>query len=180
VATAEKSTIKGYELAGEWNALDELLEETGGEVTPEIEALMNALDVTTTEKVEKIALVVLRKKSEAKAIKEQADRLAARAKARENAATHLVDYLSRVMQSVGKDKIEGTLATVAFQKNPPSVVADLSRDRLEDLYETGCSLVLLTPATHTLDKKAVLAAAKAGQPLPGGIEIVQTSSLRIR
>lgn len=175
--------LRGYELAGEWDALDELLEETGGELTPEIESLMEGLDASTTEKIERIALVILRKKSEAKAIKEQAERLASRGSARTNAATRLTEYLTRVMQSIGKEKVEGVLATVAFQASPPSVVVDEAawdEEALMGLHMVRPELVKYTPESFALNKRAILDGAKNGQPLPGGVSIIRTLSLRIR
>jgi homospermidine synthase len=176
------TTMKGFELAGEWDALDQLLEETGGELTPEIESLMDGLNASTNEKIERIALVVLRKKSEAKAIKEQADRLAARGKARENAATRLTEYLTRVMQSVGKDKVEGVLVTVVFQKGPPALMVDDSwdTDALRGLQMVRPELVRYIPESFAVDKRAVIDAANAGTNPPHGMELTRNTSLRIR
>lgn len=173
-------TLKGHELAGEYRALDELLAETEGELTPEIEALLADLDGKADEKLERIALVVLRYKHEAEAIKAEEARIAARRKARERSAESLKDYLARTMAQIGKEKVTGLLATVAFQKNPPRVVGDLTASELETLYIAGSDCVTFTPASYALNKRAVLDAHKAEQPIPEGLLIEQSQSLRIR
>jgi hypothetical protein len=179
-------TAKLYELAGEWTALDELLAETEGDVTPEIEELLEQLEGATTDKVQKVALVILRKRAEAKAIKDEENRVVARRKRREHEADSLLGYLERVMQSIGKERIDGTLCTVAFQNNPPSVKGELAEPALRELaeLEEGCAseirLVRRIPESFVLDKKAALELFKSGDALPTGLAVEQGRSLRIR
>lgn len=161
------------------------LEEAGGELTPEVEALLNEADGDLKEKVERVALKVKQLEGQAKAIKEEADRLTARARARSNGADSLKRYLERCMNAVGLKKVDGLLCTVAMQLNPPKVEMTDGTD-LKELYEAGFPGVDLVPVSFALNKKAVLEAVKeAGDParvLPkdGSIRVVRTESLKIR
>jgi hypothetical protein len=172
--------LKLYEIADLRDLLDVKLAETEGELTPEIEAEMEALHLAADEKIERVALWIREQTSTAEAIESEAKRLQARAAAKLNAARSLKGYLEREMARLGKTKVNGLLATVAMQRNGPSVVGDLTPDHLKTLYETDAQFVRFVPASYALDRKAVLAAHKAEQPIPEGLTVVQTESLRIR
>lgn len=175
------NAITLYEIADLRDLLDAKLSETDGELTPELEAEMAALDVAADDKIERVALYIREQTSTAEAIEAEAKRLQARAAAKLNAARSLKQYLEREMARLGKTKVTGLLATVAMQKNGPSVVGDLTQEQLDALYTTDAGrFVRFTPATFSLDRKAVLAAHKADQPIPEGLTVVQTESLRIR
>lgn len=179
------TTTTLYELANARDILDQWLSESEGEVTPELEALLAELDADANAKIERVALYIREQKALAESAKIERDRLAGMASARLKAAESLTGYLHREMDRLGKDRVNGTLATVALQKNPPSVKGDLAQPDLYDLYETwrrgeGPAFVKLVPEVYVLDKDAVKAAAKAGQPIPPGLSVAQTVGVRIK
>lgn len=173
--------MKLYEATDALRIGDEWLEEAGGELTPELEALLDSAEGTFSDKVERVALKVRAFEAEAKAIKEERDRLQARVMARENAAKSLKAYLQRCMEAAGKDKVNGLLVTVAVQQNPPSVQVGPMVDELE-LYEAGCPYVERVPERFVLDKRTLLEDYKAmgERVLPSGITVTRSTSLRIR
>lgn len=176
------ATVKLYELAEARDILDELLAETEGEVTPEIQSLLDGWQDQTTEKVEKVALYVREQLTTAEAISAEIERLTARKKAMERAAAGLKGYLHAMMERVGIPKVNGLLVTVQVQKNAPSVRGELDADHLEAMHGSALwhRFVRRIPATYALDKKAVLDAAKAGAEIPRGLVVEQGTSLRIR
>lgn len=179
------TSVTLYEIADARDILDNWLEETGGELTPELEALLGDLDAKADEKIERVALYIREQKSLADAAKQERDRLAGIAAARLKAAESLTSYLRREMDRLGKDKVNGVLVTVALQKNPPSVKGELSQFDMADLHEKwrlgeGPALVKHVPESFTLDRDAIKAAAKAGQPIPAGLTVEQSVGVRIR
>jgi hypothetical protein len=169
-----------YELANARDILDGWLAESDGEVTPELEALLSEVDAKADDKIERVALYIREQKALADAAKVERDRLNGIASARLKAAESLTSYLHREMDRLGKDKVNGVLATIALQKNPPSVKGDLSEEELRTLYASGPAIVKHVPESFVLDRKAALAAHKAGQVLPSGLTIEQSIGLRIR
>ena len=173
------STIRGYELAGEWAALDELLLETGGELTPEIEELLEQLQGTTTEKLEKIGLVAQRYANDAKAIALELERLTARKKAFENSCAKMKAYAGRILDAIGQPSVKGVLCTVAWQNNPESIEGELTEDQLRELSVIAPELVRIIPEKLELDRKAALLWS-TGNALPDGLQRTRGRHVRIR
>lgn len=171
-----------YELAEMREILDGWLSESEGELTPELEALLNEHNERADEKIERVALYIREQLAQAKAIKEEEERLSARRKAREKAAESLRQYLHRQMESLGKTEVKGLLATVKIQQNPPAVQSTLTSDDLERIFLTvgDSDLVRYIPPSYALDKVAVSNAVKNGRALPEGISLVRTAAVRIR
>lgn len=171
---------------GERGALSELLEETEGEFTVQIEQLLTELNLKIDDKLESVGLYILGQIAQAKAIKEEEARLAARRKAVERGVEGLKGYAERMMREAGKTTVKGTRCTVALQKNPPAVRGELTEETLRALAaieasaEAEIRLVRRIPESFTLDRRACLELAKAGDQLPEGLTIEQGDSLRIR
>lgn len=176
-------TTKLYELSQAREILDGWLAESEGEFTPEMEALLADLDGAADEKIERVGLFIREQMADAAAIKTEEDRLTARRKAREKAAESLKAYLHREMDKLGKAKVQGLLCTVAVQKNPPSVMCALGDAELLAAREGDDPVgqfVREVPASYRIDRDAVLAAYKAGDPIPPAIAVVVGSHVRIR
>lgn len=174
------STIRGYELAGEWAALDELLLETGGELTPEIEQLLEQLEGTTTEKLEKIGLVAQRYVNDAKAIALELERLQARKRTYESSAAKMKLYAGRILDAIGKPSVKGVLCTVAWQNNPESVSGELTEEQLRELSVIAPEIVRVIPEQLELDRTGALEYSRAGNALPEPLTITRGRHVRIR
>jgi hypothetical protein len=94
--------------------------EDGGELTPEVEARLEALEEAFDRKAEYIALLAREARAESVAVKEEEDRLSSRRKAAQNRERRLKDYLLASMTRLGVEKIEGQRAKVRVQASPPS------------------------------------------------------------
>lgn len=173
-------TVTLYEIADARDILDTWLEETGGELTPELEAMLSDLDAKADEKIERVALYIREQKSLAESAKIERDRLAGIAAARLKAAESLTGYLRREMDRLGKDRVNGVLVTVALQKNPPSVKGELSQSELAAVFTSGPAIVKQVPISYVLDRKACADVVKAGGALPPGLTVEQTIGVRIR
>jgi len=84
----------------------------------DFEAALDALQPMFEEKAEGIIKLVRNIEAEADAYAEEARRMAAAGKARDNRARRLKDYLKENMERLGKDKVGGLL-WATLQKSPP-------------------------------------------------------------
>lgn len=174
-----------YHMADDREKIAAILETTEGELSPELEVVLDNWELSFDQKAERCALFALEELATAKAIKAEEERLAARRRALENRAERLKLYIEAQMQRVGKRKIEGTYATCAIQDNPPRVheLVPLEEADYRRLMETAPELVTYTPESFALNKRAILDAHKAGtlpSTLTPRIAVVRTASLRIR
>jgi len=175
------SSLKLYEIVEARDILDKWLEESEGELTPEIEALLDHLDGKADEKIERVGLYIRERLAQAKAVKEERDRLDALAKREERAADSLKSYLKRCLEALGKTKVHGLLATVAIQQNSqPSVTTALTATELYALDEARPYVRRVETVLYSLDREAVLAAWKRHEPLPETISVDLGSHVRIR
>ena len=79
----------------------------------------------------------------------------------------------RVMQDNGLTRLEGRTGTLAVRANPPKVEVQ------EDLDLLPVEYVRVVPETRQPDKKAIAAAVKAGEAVPGA-RLVTRERLEIR
>jgi len=95
-----------YELADAYRDAIALADDTGGEITPEIESLLDQIEGGIEEKADSIAALCREWKLEALGCKEEKDRLAARQKAAENRIEGLKSYLQFQLERMGIDKVK--------------------------------------------------------------------------
>lgn len=173
------TVLKLYELANARDILDEFLMETEGEVTPELAALLDEIEGDIKEKIERVGLYAQEQAATAKAVKAEAERLTARARAMEKAADGLKNYLKYQMVRLGQTKVVGLLCTVSRQKN--SVAGIQCAITPEALALTEPALVTRQEiVTYSLDRDAILARWKAGQALPETVVVEQGEHVRVR
>lgn len=167
-----------YAIGDELERVKEMLYAAEGELTPEIEEALNAVELSFSEKAERVALYCRELLSSSKAVDEEAARLSARAKGYMSAAENLKGYLQAQMERAELMKVEGKLVTVRLQKSQPSVVAPaFTQDELDTISPV---FVRVVPEIRTLDKKAVLTHWKGtGTSGIPGVEVVQSLHLRI-
>jgi|GEM_PF-3238176 len=91
----------------------------------------------------------------------------------------LEERLFAQLKAAGVKKVSNTVASAWTQRSSPAVKHALTEEQLAALYETHCEFVRMIPMRLELDSRAVLAAYKAEQPIPDGVEVVQSEHLRI-
>lgn len=171
-----------YALADMRDALDALLAETEGEVTPALDALLEELDGKVEDKIERVGLYIREQLATATAIEEEVKRLGARVAAHKRAAEGLKEYLKRQMERLDKKKVDGLLCSVAIQKNSqPSVTTTLEFADLYAADETRPYVIRAEVVQYKLDRDALLAAWKAdANSVPAAIVVELGSHVRIR
>jgi hypothetical protein len=191
------ATITLRDLAEAREILDEFLAESEGEVTPELEQLLEQLEGQTNEKIERVGLYVREQLLTAAAVKDEEQRLAGRRKALERAAEGLKVYLLAQLRRLDKKKVEGLLCTVARQNNStPSVTHTLDELTLRALahqtivgdggvtvpspFQQFVKVIPPTPARYELDAAAVVQAWRAHLELPADVRVELGEHVRIR
>lgn len=106
-----------FELTEEFLALEALLEASGGELTPEVEAWREANAEAFTEKVDALVWYAKTLKGDAEFYREQADELAHKAKVAENKIARLKEYAAVCLDRLGVKAVKGKVYAIAYQKN---------------------------------------------------------------
>ena len=161
--------MKLYELANGYEVVLSIMEEEGGDYVTALDQLAEEFDV----KAEYIAKMVLNLSAEAKACKDEADRLAGKAKTATNKLQWLKQYLLNNMEKMRKEEIRGQVLSMRVQSNPPSCVV-IDPAKIPDLYWR------VIPEQREPDKKAILELYRNCEEVVDGVQIQRTKSLRIR
>jgi hypothetical protein len=166
------SALKLYELTAQHRELEKLLD--GDEVPAEVvRDTLEALEGDITAKSTSVAHVILNLEAFADQIKAAADAMTERAARVRRRAESVRAYLLLNMQATGIRKIEAPQFTIAVQNNPASVEID------ELAVVPPQYMVTPPPPPPKPDKKALVAALKAGETIPG-VWLRQGEHLRIK
>lgn len=153
---------KLYELA---DAIEEIYESTGGEVDWRSESLQRWIDEASTNTVESLCQFAAQMEAEARAAKEEIDRVAAFKSRVENKGKWASHMLLEVLRKLGLRKVEVGTWHVGIRKGAASVK---QRDGVEiDLGLLDPALVRDVPARQEPDKKAIRAALERGEEVVG-------------
>ncbi|CAM3734543.1 siphovirus Gp157 family protein [Mesobacillus zeae] len=156
-----------YELSNSFTQLLEMADVMDPEV---FQDTLQSIEEAIEDKAENMAKLIRCLEADAKAIKEEEQRLADRRKTIENRISNAKDYLQNQLEVAGLDKIKRPTVTISIQNNPPSVFV-----KDESLIPSH----YMVPVAPNLDKKAVLQFLKEGGEVPG-CEIQQLRSVRIK
>ena len=142
--------------------------ETGEIIDDTLLAEYDQLQLDRETKIENIGCFIKNLEADAKAIKEEAKNLTARAKAAENKADHLRDYLQFCLQG---EKFQSPRLAVSFRHTKK---VEIDENRLFDIPEE-----YLRYKDPEVDKKRVGEALKAGESIPG-CTLVESTSMIIK
>lgn len=158
-----------YELPAEVRRIDDLLTESEGELTPEIEAALAALEIEKTAKVDAIGALITESLSESGGIIAEMERLKTRASRLAGRAANLKAYLHRNMDAMGDQKIKGRLFTASVCKNSAPSIRWGGEGEIPRAFRR---------TVIELDGGAAREAWKAGE-LPDGFVVTVGTHLRI-
>lgn len=159
-----------YGITAEMNAILALIEEGGGELTPELEQALTITEGQFAAKAEDYGKAILNLRAMAVAAKAEKDRLANLQKFYENAQNRLADAISSAMQAFGHDKVENGTLRLSLRHTTATEVDDI--DQVPQLYKT-------TKVETVADKTAIKKAIQSGEAVPGA-HLVENVSLQIK
>lgn len=148
-------TRRLHDITDDLLRLEEHLLETGGEWTPEIEAIAKSLELDLEAKVDGYAALISEWEADALKWKAEEERVAGHRRARENAAKRLKARLCEELERVGRSKVETPRFAVSVQSSAPAVTVTC------DPSELPVHLVRRIPTRIEPDKAAIAAALKA-------------------
>ena len=163
-------SLRLYEIPLAWANLQELLEASAGEITPEIEAAWGALEEQGEAKVDATAAVIKSMQAEEEVIAAEIGRLQNRKEALENAEARLKALLVPALEALG-GKVKTprfttyiqTRETASFELKPGSDIWELDAK----YYRTR---------EPELNKTALKDARKAGEARPDCIVVAVGST----
>lgn len=140
--------------------------ETGELVDDAVLKTLEQLQMDREQKIENIGCFIKNLEADAKAIKEESKNLAARAKAAENKAEHLRNYLEFCL---GGEKFQSPRLAVSFRH---SKKVEVDPNKLYDIPDDFLRYKEPEP-----DKKLIGEALKAGEIIPGCTLVENTSMI---
>ncbi|MCX8016493.1 MAG: siphovirus Gp157 family protein [Rhodocyclaceae bacterium] len=149
-----------YELAAEYRQAMQTLAEMD---LPEevVRDTLEGLHGDLHAKATNVAACVRNLEATAQVIRQAEEQMAARRKAIEARAERIRQYLLDNLRACGIQRIESPWFVIALRDNPPSV------DVFDEAQLPPEFIVCPPPPDPKPDKRAILAALKAGQAVPG-------------
>lgn len=149
--------------------LETLLIESGGELTPEIEALLAVNEKELASKADGYAMVIERMEDIAQFYKRKAEALNKLAKAAEGVATGCKERIKFAMQTLNTNEIAGNDIRFKLQPTNPSCLIE-NEDEVDPLYKKAVTEI-------KIDKKKIAEDLKLGVPVKGA-KLIENLSLR--
>jgi len=156
-----------YQINEEQRAINAMLEETGGEVTPELEELMAVNEQNFVQKAENYGYAILHYKAIVAAIKAEKDRLDAIKKTAENAIARMEERIVGAMLTFEKPKVEADTLKLSLRKSERVVIDD------ENAVPADCKTIKVEVSKTELKRHI-----KAGEDC--GAHLEENQSLQIK
>jgi len=162
--------LRLYDIPEVFRKIEEHLLETGGELTPELEALMTEAGIASAEKIENAWAVVKHLQAFSEAAKAEADRLSSRAKAADAAADRLKALILPAVTALG-GKVKTTKWTV-YTTTRKGQAIDLKPGH--QFFELPGDWIRVREPE--LNKTAIKDAIANGAQIPDALVVVDTAT----
>lgn len=141
---------------------ERVLDDTGGECTPDYDALEALAESTVEWTCEQLKLAIVELREKAEANKRMAERYRKAKEGYEGQANRLRQELLHVLGHVGKDRVETESGSVAVRQSARVEVDETDRGVLQTLSD-----MFLAEPTWKIDRKAIAALLKRKDEVPG-------------
>lgn len=149
--------MKLYDIAQELQALEEILMENGGEVSPEFEALSEQLGLIVKTKTDSLVWLTKKLEDEIDMADRHIERIKQYKQVRKNAIESLRKTVTMFMDSINETKIKGDLGEISIRKPVKSLSIES-----ENLIPAEFKKVVTV-----VDNAKVKDALKSGLEVPG-------------
>lgn len=147
-----------FSLVAQANQVTHLLAETGGEITPELEAMMTKVDVGIPAKIDAYKVVMERLEAESEYWKLKASQYSSMARSLQALSDKLNDSIKGAMKAMNLTEIAGNDYRFKLAAVKPSLKLDV--DKLDKTY-------LTVVQTTVPDKERIRAALQEGAEITG-------------
>lgn len=169
-----------YQLTGQMKAIEDALEENGGELTPELEEVWEETSESLPMKIDGYNQVITNLNAYAKNLAEEIKRLQGLKKTAENSVKRVKEHLVDAMEAFGFTKLEGNYCKVSLSS---STATEVDEEILLEPYIARLASLGL-PAWITAELKVNKTVLKDNfkdkDVVPAGVKFVDNKSLRIR
>lgn len=169
-----------YQLTEQMSALESLLEDNGGELTPDIEALWQETGESLTRKVDNYNALIIKLKNYSSNLDAEIKRLQGLKKTADNSLKNVKEHIKSVMEQFGIDKLEGAYCKISLAS---STSTEVDEETVLAPYLSRIAKLNL-PEWITADlkvsKTALKDAFKDKDVTPAGVSFVKNKSLRIK
>ena len=126
-------TMSLFKLSSEIMGIDHLLQESGGEMTPEVEKHIERIIGNFARKVDSVGGYDRYLKSLVQIAKDESKRFSNIAKSLENRRVGFGNYVLTCMKAMGEKNVSGMSMTAYIRKNPSKITIDM--DLLPDEFK---------------------------------------------
>lgn len=147
-------------------ALERLILEAGGELSPELEAWIAEIDTKLSQKADAYSFVMDRFESTAKLLRERAEKFTVAARSLDSASKRINERIKAAIMSMERTEVRGTDIVFKLQRSAPAL--ELDEKQIPQEYQI---------LTYAPDKKRITEELKAGKQIPGA-SLRQSYSLR--
>lgn len=173
-----------YALTEQMTAIEAMLEDNGGELTPELESMWDETRESLVQKVDNYNALVQKLDAYATNIKAEVKRLQALQKTADNSLKRIKDHIKDVMEANGISSLEGRFCKMTLTR---STATEVDEDEalapyVEAIGEFAATLPDYIKVEASVSKTAVKEAVKdlpEGVSLPG-VSLAHHTSLRIK
>ena len=169
-----------YELTGQMAAIENALEETGGELTPELEEIWTETAESLPMKVDGYNQVIKNMTAYSKNLDEEIKRLQALKKTADNSVKRIKEHVKDTMEAFGIDKLEGAYCKMSLSA---STSTEVDEAILLQPYIARLAKLDLPPfvtADLKVSKTVLKDTFKDKDVMPAGVTFVKNTTLRIR
>lgn len=163
--------ISLYQITEEFKALDELLEQEGGEISDASEELESSIAQLLTSKVDACVEYRIQEKDLIELAKQRIKQLQDFVKTKENKVKRYDEYIITCLERLDTKKVEGQLHSISIRK--PSVSVNiLDQDKIPAEYVTVETVI-------KIDKNKIRKALEDA-PVEGATLVSEKKSLTVR
>ena len=169
-----------YELTAQMQAIEETLDETGGELTPELEDLWQETGESLAQKVDNYNSLINHLDNYSENLAKEIKRLQALKKTADNSLKRIKGHIMDTMQQFGLTKLEGSLCKVTLSSTTATEVDD---EVVLQPYLARLERLMLPPwitAELKISKSLLKDSFKDAEVTPAGVRFVKNPQLRIR
>ena len=160
--------MKVWEIKEEYRKLEEALEESGGELSPDLESMLNLLTEAREQKIENIMYLINNNEAYIEALKAKENELYEKRKRAEKQIENLKNLISFLVPK--GEKLKAGIFSISWRKTPEKVdVYDM--EKLPEVYKR---------IKEEPDKKLILETLKQGAIIEGAKLVEGELNLSVR